>query len=80
MITLVSVTLQSIAKEPIRHVPNAVLGAGGAYVAPYDWLAIAVGVTSILTGFFIIFKTYQDIHLNCLKITAATKRNKKKKS
>ena len=62
MNTIASVAIQSVIREPLRHVPNAVLGTAGVSVAP-DWLAIAVGITSILTGLVIIYKTYREIRL-----------------
>ncbi len=68
-----SVAVQSMIKEPIKHAVNAASGTAGVSVAP-DWLAITVGITSILTGLVIIYKTYQDIQINCKRIEKIDKR------
>ncbi len=77
MSTVASVAIQSVIKEPIKHVVNVASGAGGVYVAP-DWLAIAIGVVSILTGLVIIYKTYQDIQINCKRIEKIEQRKQDK--
>ena len=57
-----SLAIQSVVKEPIKHVVNAGAGTLGVSVAP-DYLSIIVGVVSVMTGLLIAYKTYREILL-----------------
>lgn len=70
-----SLAIQSVVKEPGRHALNAGAGAAGVTVAP-DYLAITVGVVSILVGLLIACKTYKEIVLLNREITAKDRRKK----
>ncbi len=69
----VSLAIQSIAKEPLKHAVNAAAGATGVSVAP-DYLAIAVGIVSVMTGLIITYKTYQEIKLLRIKMAKEDRR------
>lgn len=62
---IVSVAVQSVAKEKIRHITNAGAGGGALALAP-EWLGIAGGVMALLVSCAIFYKTYQEIRINRL--------------
>jgi len=69
----ISLAIQSIVKEPIKHAANAVAGTTGVSVAP-DYLAILVGIVSVMTGLIITYKTYQEIKILRIKMAREDRR------
>jgi len=77
MESLVSVAVQSVIQEPIKHVTNAAAGMAGVIVAP-DWLGISIGIVSLVTACAILYKTFQDIKINNRTLAKEDRRSTQK--
>jgi hypothetical protein len=78
MESLVSVAVQSIIQEPIKHATNVTAGSAGVIAAP-DWLGIAIGVVSLITACAILYKTYLEIRLKKIQLAKVDRRQEQKK-
>lgn len=77
MESLVSVAVQSVIQEPIKHATNVTAGSAGVIAAP-DWLGISIGVVSLITACAILYKTYLDIKLKRIQLAKEDRRSGQK--
>jgi len=77
VITIASVAVQSVAAAPVKHAVNTAVGVVGVSAAP-GYMPFIVGAVSVVASMMFIYKTYQEIKLNNIKLAKEDRRSKPK--